>query len=87
MIFLPYRKMQEYSTMSKWKREHITTNNSESESQASGHVQGSGQNNDERIQIRKKKTDAAETPVTHHAGRYNVKHIERGSQSGALFFL
>ena len=55
MIFLPYRKMQEYSTMSKWKREHITTNNSESESQASGHVQGSGQNNDERIQIRKKR--------------------------------
>ena len=34
-----------------------------------------------------KKTDAAETPVICHAGRYNVKHIERGSQSGALFFL
>lgn len=86
MIFLPYRKMQAYSTMSGWKREHITTNNSESESRASEHVQGSGQNNDERIQIRKK-TDAAETPVIRHAGRYNVKHIERGSRSGALFFL
>lgn len=55
MIFLLYRKMQEYSTMSEWKREHITTNNSKSESQASEYAQGSGQNNDERIQIRKKR--------------------------------